>query len=175
MSLPPSDDEFPPSTVCVVDTSVLIEFKNIVRIEHQWALLSRMTSLVERGHLAFRRQVVKELAYGRFPDAPGAWISNAKGNVRFPEPSEEYQVQVLSIAPQLVDIEATADREVADPYVAAMAMQICAAHDGCRVVVATNDCVDRLPVKLSLATACDRVGIEHWRAEEFVEWIRSHM
>lgn len=80
---------------------------------------------------------------------------------------------MLAVAPQLVDYEATADREVADPYVAAMACEIGSRHNGCRVVVATNDTVDRLPLKLSLATACNRLGIEHWFAEDFVDWIKS--
>ena len=103
--------------------------------------------------------MAKELSYGRFPDAPGTWIGSAKGKVRYPQPAEETQVEVLRIAPQLIDYEGTADREVADPYVAAMACEIRARHNGCRVIVATNDTVDRLPVKLSLATACDRLDI----------------
>lgn len=172
MSQTSSPTNFPPSLVCVVDTSVLIAFKSLVKIDEQWDLLIRMTELVVEGHLAFPRQVAKELAYGRFPDAPGAWIGSVKGKVRHPQPAEETQVKVLEVAPQLVDYEGTADREVADPYVAAMACEITTRHNGCRVLVATNDTVDRLPLKLSLATACNRLGIEHWLAEDFIDWAK---
>jgi hypothetical protein len=151
----------------------MIEFKSIVKIDDQWELLLKMSKMVTDGHLTFPRQVAKELAYGRYPDAPGAWIGSAKKSVRFPEPEEETQVKVLEVAPQLVDFEGTAEREVADPYVAAMAHEIGAKYDSCRVVVATNDFVDRLPVKLSLATACDRLGIDHWRADDFVRWLQD--
>lgn len=72
MSQSSSPPVFPPPLVCVVDTSVLIAFKSLVKIDEQWDLLIRMTALVADGHLAFPRQVAKELAYGRFPDAPGA-------------------------------------------------------------------------------------------------------
>lgn len=66
MSRSSSPAVFPPSLVCVVDTSVLIAFKSLVKIDEQWDLLIRMTAFVEDGRLAFPRQVAKELAYGRF-------------------------------------------------------------------------------------------------------------
>jgi len=123
-----------------------------VSIDDQWDFLLRMTELVRSGHLAFPRQVAKELAYGQYPDAPGAWIGSAKRNVSHPEPSEETLRMVLTVADRLVDAEATDDREPADPYVAAMACEIPRRYPGCRSVVATDDRVDRLPAKLSLVT-----------------------
>ena len=72
--------------VCIVDTSVLIMLKRLVKIDDQWDLLLRMTELVRSGHLAFPRQVAKELAYGQYPDAPGAWIGSAKRDVCHPQP-----------------------------------------------------------------------------------------
>jgi len=41
-----------------------------------------------------------------------------------------------------VDVEATNDQEVADPYAAAMAYEIGKRQQGCQVVVATDDFVD---------------------------------
>lgn len=173
MSRPSDQFMFSHELICVVDTSVLIEFKRIVKIDEQWDLLMLMGDLVADGRLAFPRQVAKELAYARHPDAPGAWIGSAKARVCHPQPDEQSLVKVLGVAEQLVDPEVTADREVADPYVAAMACEIAARHRGCQVVVATGDTVDRLPVKLSLATACDRLGVAWWPAADFVDWVRS--
>jgi hypothetical protein len=164
---------FPPPLIVIVDTSCLIAFKRLVRIDEQWALLVRMSDLVRSGALAFPRQVAKELSYGQHPDAPGAWVGNAKGDIRHPEPREETLVAVLQVAPQLVDYEATADREVADPYVAAMAVELVERHRGCRVAVATDDAVDRLPVKLSLRTACRRLTLEVWSTADLVAWVRG--
>jgi hypothetical protein len=157
--------------MCVLDTSVLIEFKRIVRIEDQFRLLEKMRDLVRTGVLVFPPQVARELGYGQFPDAPGAWIMAARDDVCHAPPSETTLREVLRVAEQLVDVE-TEDREVADPYVCAMALEL-ARYEGCRVVVATNDRIDRLPVKISLASACDRLGLEHWTADEFIEWARS--
>jgi hypothetical protein len=165
-------EEFPPPFVMVIDTSALIAFKVLVSINDQWDLLMRMSDLVRTGAITFPRQVARELADGAHPDAPGAWIGNAKRDVRHPNPAEETLVKVLEVAPQLVDIEAT-DREVADPYIAAMAHEIATRHDGCRVVVATKDVVDRLPAKLSLLTACNRLGVETCSPEDFVAWLRD--
>jgi hypothetical protein len=162
---------FPPPTVFVVDTSAIIEFKGLVKIDDQWGHLLHMSDLVRSGALTFPRQVAKELAYGQHPDAPGAWIGNAKRDVCHAQPSEETLVKVLEVAPQLVDYETTADREVADPYVAAMAHEIAARHNGCRVIVATNDVVDRLPLKLSLKTACERLGVEVCSAASLIAWV----
>lgn len=173
MSPSTDEDGFPPEVVAVVDTSSLIDLKSQVKIDDQWDLLMRMSELVRSGAISFPRQVAKELAYGQHPDAPGAWIGNAKKEVRHPQPAEDTQVQVLGVAPELVDLEATADREVADPYVAAMAVEIAARHEGCRVVVVTNDVVDRLPLKLSLRTACERLDVEVWTTADLVEWVTN--
>lgn len=173
MSPRSSDDTFPPSLVTVIDTSALIEFKRIVKIDHQWDLLASMRELVDSGAVAFPRQVAKELAQGQHPDAPGAWIASAKGLMRHPQPTEETLVKVLAVAPQLIDYETTADREVADPYVVAMAYEVAAVDAGCRVVVVTTDIVDRLPAKLSLRTACQRMGIEVWSPADFISWLEG--
>lgn len=168
---PASEQAVDRPLVVVLDTSVLIAFKKIVPITQQWALLGVMTGLVQEGRLAFPKQVVKELSLGQHPDAPGAWIaSKLKG--QHPQPAETSLARVLGVA-QLVDVEATAEREAADPYLVAMALEIREAHPGGRVVIATEDVVDRMPSKESIGTACERLQIERWSAEQFVEWIRA--
>jgi hypothetical protein len=165
--------EFPPTFVVVVDSSVLIDIKKMVGINDQWDLLTSMSQLVLSGSLTFPKHVAKELAAGQHPDAPGAWVNHAKRDVRHKEPTEDTLAKVLEVAPEVVDLEATADREIADPYVAAMAVEIKERHTGCRVVVATNDVVDRLPLKLSLLTACERLDIEVCTPKQFIDWVRD--
>lgn len=75
------------------------------------------------------------------------------------------------MAEQLVDLEASHDREVADPYVAAMALELSERYTSTRVVVATNDTVDRLPAKLSLAEGCRRLRLDYWKPDEFLSWV----
>ena len=153
-----SPDEHPsPPVIVVIDTSVLIEFKQVVGIEQQWALLMEMSARVTAGAVAFPRQVVAELSAVRHPDAPGAWIASAKRSMCHPEPVEETLVRVLAVADDLVEVDNPND--AADPYVVAMALELAERHPESRVVLVTNDVVDRLPVKIALKTACDRVGI----------------
>ena len=52
-----------------------------------------------------------------------------------------------------------------------MALEVRNRHPRCTVVVATDDYVDRMPAKESLATACARIGLQRWTADEFVEWL----
>jgi hypothetical protein len=40
---------FPTSPICVIDTSVMIEFKRLVKITEQWDLLQFMSELVVKG------------------------------------------------------------------------------------------------------------------------------
>jgi len=171
---PPSDDseEFPPAIVVVVDTSVLIGLKKLVPIKRQWALFTLMTGLVARGHLAFPRQVSREMEAGKHPDAPGVWTVGCKGSARHPEPHDHSVAEVL-VAAQIVDPNAEAEAEAADPYVAAMALEVRKRHPRCDVAVATDDYVDRMPAKESLATACARLGLQRWTADEFVEWLNE--
>lgn len=156
----------------IVDTSVLIRLKRLLPIAEQWEFLEAMGRLVGSGRLAYPRQVVKELAEGQHPDAPGAWITSKKLKVRHSQPQDATLARVLAVAP-VVDVEATDDREVADPYILAMAVEIQERHPGLWAAVATEDVVDRLPAKLSLATGCERLGVARWTAEEFVEWVRA--
>lgn len=163
---------FPPALVCVVDTGVLIELKFIVPIGEIWGFLTLMTRLVEQGHLAFPRQVAREMKAFKHADAPGAWAAGCNGHARHREPSDEALAEAMGIA-QLTDPESEAEFEVADPYVVAMAWDIAERHPGSKVVVATKDFVDRMPSKESIATACDRLSLEWWKPDRFVDWVRT--
>ena len=162
-----------PPIICVLDTSTLLYFKREVGLDEQWDLLSQMRDLVISGALAFPRQVHKELSVAQYPDAPGAWVGGAAKLVCHPQPSDDTMSRVMEVAGQLVEVNAAPDREVADPYVAAMALELVERHPGSRVVVVTDDVVDRLPSKLSLRTACERLGLEQCRLGPFVDWLRD--
>lgn len=113
--------DFPPALVVVIDTSVLIEFKRIVPVQKQWDLLLMMSDLVESGHLCFPKEVARELADAQHPDAPGVWANGCTGHARHRLPSYDALAEVLGVAPLLQDIEA--EKDIADPYVAAMGDQ----------------------------------------------------
>jgi hypothetical protein len=76
----------------------------------------------------------------------------------------KYVRQVMAIAPNLV--EATQRKDVADPYVVALALQLKDAGEVIEVV--TDDFVDHLPIKVALGTACDRLQIAHISCEDFL-------
>lgn len=92
--------------------------------------------------------------------------------MRYPQPSLESLVEVLDVAEQLVEADQDDDdREVADPYVAALAVELLGRYPEAEIVVVTDDRVDRLPVKLSLATACDRLKVTRCSPEDFFTWV----
>lgn len=161
-----------PSLVVVVDTSVLISIKTHVPLDAQWELLRLMEDLVKAGRLAFPKQVWREMRDGKHPDAPGVWTAAAKIHLRHADPGLETLAKVLGVAPGMVDVDAGTDMEKADPYVAAMAVELGERYDECRIVVATNDVIDRPPLT-SLATACTSLGIECWATEDFIRWCRT--
>ncbi len=150
----------------------MVRFKRNVKIEEQWDLLGTMTRMVKRGDLTFPPQVPKELAYGEFPDAPGAWIAQARRFVFHPGPRDETVALVLQYAEELVDPEGE-DREAADPYVAAMAYELQERYPDAEVIVATTDSRDRLPGHISLVTACTRLEIATWDEHQLLEWVRE--
>jgi hypothetical protein len=165
--------EAAPPLICVVDTSALIHFKQEVGLDEQWELLMRMHGLVVGGALAFPRQVHKELIGARFPDAPGVWVGAANKLVCHPQPSDDTMARVLEVASELVEVNLLPDREVADPYVAAMALELTDRHPDSRVVVVTDDVVDRMPLKISLRTACGRLSLQQCGLGPFVDWVRD--
>lgn len=119
------------SEVRIIDTSALIRLKKLLPVADQWLLLTRMSVLVEKGLLAFPRQVASEMEAARHPDAPGVWAAGNRGWSCHPSPPDEYLAEVLGAA-QLTDPNAESDPEPADPYVVAMALEIKRAPSGHR-------------------------------------------
>ena len=163
------DDVTAPAVIAVIDTNVLLDFKKVVPVDQQWDLLMAMNKRVGAGSLSFPRQVANELTTVKHPDAPGAWIASAKHSVQHPEPTETTLVRVLQVAADL--IEADNPNEVADPYVLAMALELTERHPTSLVVLVTNDVVDRMPVKISLRTGCQRLGVATCQAPALLRWL----
>jgi len=174
---PGPDESLPldlvPLLVVVIDSSTIIRIKTVVRTDDQWELFTQMRALVEQGRLAFPSHVRREVSREKHADAPGAWCGGAAKVVQHADPTENTLVEVLPTIARVVEADAEPNREPADPYVAAMAYELRAR--GYDVAVATDDCVDRLPIKIALTTACELLDLATWNCETFIEWVRSTM
>jgi len=160
--LPPEPEEGP---VWIVDTSALINFKTLIGVSDQWDAFKLLEQLVEQGRIAMPRQVVNEASEIAHPDLPGAWAPGVRSRLRYPlDVDYEHIQRVMREAGDVVDPNKSS--EDADPYVLAQAMQLQA--QGLEVVVVTDDDVDRMPIKISLTTACSRLGVRHVDSRGFL-------
>lgn len=134
----------------------------------QWDLFRRLEELVDLGEIAMPRQVIQETVEVAHPDAPGVWARGMQRRLRHPlDVDYDYVKEVMRVAPNLV--EANQQRDVADPYVAALALQLRAGGESVEVV--TDDVIDHLPIKIALATACDRLHISHITCAQLLDVI----
>ncbi len=126
---------------------------------------TEMTPLVASGRVIIPMHVERELRPDApHPDVPAAWaFAKARLGPVTREPSPERVRHVLSVFPRLVDPES--EREDADPYVVALALELRDA--GREVVVVTHDVKDRLPRKQSIKSACDHFGLAVMDLENF--------
>lgn len=149
--------------VWVLDASALIRMKNVVPGGKQWDTFKKLETMVEDGHVAFPRQVLKE---GSHPDVPGAWIQGvATACVHSLDADVNNVAAVMAGTVNLVDPHAEGDP--ADPYVVALAMDIQAGDTDVNVTVATNDHVQHHGND-SVASACDKFGVAHTTVEDFL-------
>jgi rRNA maturation endonuclease Nob1 len=169
---PPSEPEEPPLTVCVVDSSAIIQLKVLVNVDQQWDVFDRMIQLTREGRIAFPRQVYREIAREKHTDMPGGWAGKAKSLVCYPDPSDDTLAAIGASLQGLVEEDAELDNEPADPYVVAMAYDLANREPPYDVAVVTDDVVDRLPIRIALKTACDRLSIPCWSSEHFLNWLR---
>lgn len=151
--------------VWVIDTSALIRAKRAVAAANQWELFRQLETMVEQGELFFPRQVAAELRQARHVDTPEAWALAAGPKVTCAyDPDITFVQQVMAVAGDVVDAEAEDD--AGDPYVLAQALEL--TNGGFEICVITEDVVDRLPLKISMATACERLRLPYCRLEEFL-------
>lgn len=144
--------------VWVLDTSALIDLKTIISVSDQWHAFKTLEGLVSDGCVAMPRQVIKEVSGIAHPDLPGAWASGVRHSLRHPtDVPYEYLQRVMGAAGEVVDPTKTV--EDADPYVLALALWL--RDQGAEPVVVTTDQVDHLPIRIALATACQRFDIPY--------------
>ena len=122
--------------------------------------------MVQAGEIYFPRAVTNELHQNRYIDTPEAWALDAGLHVQLAyEPSNANWERAMFDAGDVVDVDAEA--EPADPKVLAQALDLQAA--GFQPCVVTEDVVDRLPIKISLKTACEqRLQLECCSLEQFL-------
>lgn len=156
--------------IWVLDTSALIKFKTLIKIDDQWDAFKRLEELVISGTLRMPNQVIKEATSIAHPDVPGAWASGVQGQ-RFPplEPDDSFLDMIMKRVGNVVDPAKT--NEDADPYVIALAKQL---KLGGSVSVVSNEVVDHSP-RISIETACDRLSIPHELPQEFLAAVDINM
>lgn len=155
-----------PCNPYVLDASAIVQIKIDVRAADQWELLKRLEGLVEAGTVCFPREVAREVKDLSHPDAPGVWVHGVERKTRHPlDPSDAALRLVLASAGDVVD----PDRPInGDAQVLALASELIAAGHGATIV--SEDFVDRNP-KLSVETACTRLGLPHMRLVHFLSAI----
>jgi predicted nucleic acid-binding protein len=152
----------------LLDTSSIIDIKKQVPVDKQWAVFRRLEDLVTAGEIAMPRQVIRELVEVAHPDAPGVWARGMQPRLQHPlDVDYEHVREVMRVAPNLV--EANQQKDVADPYVVGLALQLRAAGE--KVQIVTDDVKDHLTNKIALATACDRFSLPHITCAEFLAGI----
>ncbi len=157
-------------TIYVLDASSIIAFKQVVKARDQWGFAKHLEELVESGRITFLRQVAREVGGQRHTDLPEAWALGVESDIvarRRPDP--EYVEKVMAKAGDV--IEANAENDPADPYVLALALQLWTENEARECYVVTEDKVDRAPIKISMRTACVRLGLDCMDIREFSEAI----
>jgi len=151
--------------VWVIDASSLIQAKKVVAAANQWRLFKQLENMVEEGRLFFPKQVTAELEQARHIDTPEAWALAAGPNVtQAYDPENTFVQQVMAVAGDVVDPDA--EKDPGDPYVLAQALEL--TNAGFEACVVTEDVVDHLPLRISMATACGQLNLRHCQLQEFL-------
>ena len=151
--------------IAILDTSALIEVKTAIAPQRQWEFFEIMKARVQRGQVYFPKAVREDLRGHKHHDTPETWAFNAYGHMRGTvEPTTAAVQEVMRVAGAVV--EADAEGDPADPYVLAQALEF--QQSGRLVRVVTEDRVDRLPIKIAMTTACERLGLTALSLADFL-------
>jgi hypothetical protein len=151
--------------VWVLDTSAIVDFKSLIALSDQWDAFKGLEERVIAGEIAMPRQVLNGGAELTHPDLPGTWATGIRGQLQHPLDVHFDQIQrVMAEAGEVTDPNKTT--EDADPYVVALALQLREA--GLDAIVVTSAAVDRLPLKIAMTTACNRLGVPHASPRDFL-------
>jgi hypothetical protein len=154
-----SQPSYPTEQVFVIDTCSVTwirwgqQFKPAARA----TLLSALAARISADVLVYPPEVVAELGKSKYPSDLHAWARGSQPQAcRFGSCREEAR-QVLAVAPDVLDAAKTTGTEEADPYLIATALHL--RNNGVDARVVSDDFVDKLPMKRSVATACGMLGI----------------
>ena len=149
----------------VLDTSAIVKVKQAIVAERQWEFFERLKDLVLGGRVYFPMAVRNELRQERYHDTPETWALNVYEHMEHTyEPGEDSVIEVMQRAGNVV--EEDAEGEPADPYVLAQALEF--RRRGLDIVIVTEDRINRLPIKIDMATACGRLGIDWITLEAYM-------
>lgn len=163
-----SERLFPVEPCWVLDSSAIIEFKSIITPEIETRVLALLDQLVLQGKISFPRQVKREVSGDGQNDLPALWVlRNFSKIILNKSPEESYIIDVLRKVPNLV--EKDSKKDVADPHVLALALQL--KDNGFDAIVVSEDRVDHLPKNISLQSACQEMSVEFIRTLAFLESI----
>lgn len=148
--------------VWILDASSLVEAKFVLAVGDQWSTFKLLEDMVTRGEVAMPRLVIREVAEIAHPDLPGAWAPGVRDSQVHPlDPDWKHLSRVMLEAGDVVDPNKST--EDADPYVLALALQL--VEEGFRVVVVTEDRIDRH--RIAVTTACTRLGVDYCSVRVF--------
>lgn len=152
-------------TVWVLDTSALIEFKRLIAVNDQWRAFKALEDLVAKGRIALHKEVIREVSKIAHPDLPGAWAPGVEQLLRYPgEVAFSYLRTAMSSASEVIDKNKS--EEDADPYMLSLGLWL--VDQGRKPVVVTGDLVDHEPIRISVGTACERLGLPYTDALTFL-------
>ena len=156
--------------VWVIDTSSIAEIRRSVENTRKVEVFSKLTEMVDKGHLLFPRQVLDELervADQAAPDQQYLWARHNQGTGSTNPPSLDSVKSVLAVVPRVLDPDKDTGVEEADPYVLAKAADLRRAGVDARIVTEEkND----TPRKMSLRTAAGLLGIPSVPLRAFLEF-----
>lgn len=151
----------------ILDTNAALDFKryDLVPLDQQWEFWDYLLGIVREGNLIFPAQVRKELADPskiKHPDMPSGWAAQAWKEMEHRHPLGDEDVkEIIDRYPNLIDPKK--EKDEADPYVVALALDLDRKRAGYEVCVVLADEGDK-----ALRAACEGFGIPVVGASEFV-------
>jgi len=158
------------SEIWVIDTSSIIEIKQVAPKPDWKAIFQDLTKLVTQDALVYPKQVVDELKAGKLTrgyDRPYEWAkSNAQHAARHGPLFDELRaIMNHQTASRVVDPNKAFGVDEADPYVLALALHL--KKDGHSVTVVTEESRST-PQKLSISQACGALRLYAMKVEVFL-------
>ncbi len=146
----------------VLDSSAAINFQKSIPVADQQAFWAGLLDLVRAGRLVFPIQVKAEVGDVKRPDALARWVKEVMDELdSLPAPSDTTVSTVVRKYPNL--LRGFSEREIADPYVVALAIE--RSRAGREVHVVSDDQAIQ-----AVCMDCD-IAVQTW--SEFYERVRA--